>query len=127
MSKENNFNENYKEFLDVKDEYAEQKQEFLDKKGQDNIIFNYLEKNKDQIGSTLNYILSTIYKAFKKGVPNLENNEIENSDCYITTFFTHQYIYPYLVYLDSLISNYKEMKYALFYILSDHEDEEDTG
>jgi len=39
---------------------------------------------------------------------------------------SHQYLYSYFVYLNSLIASYKDIKHALFYMLSDPNESEDT-
>lgn len=124
----------------MKKEYAKQKQSYLEKTGKENVTFNYLNKNRDQVGNTLNFIMSTISKQFKEssqtskknkkkkaeGLPENVEEATENSDHLITTLMSHQYLYSYFVYLNSLISSYKDIKHALFYMLSDPNDPEDT-
>ena len=48
--------------------YSSQKQEYLEKTGKENVTFNYLNKNREHVGTILNFILRTITIAFDQNL-----------------------------------------------------------
>lgn len=131
---------NMREFNLVIRKYKEEKEEHMEKKTDSNCTIQFLKKNQHQVGNTLSFILGTIYSSFKLGEEKdrskvssmdedkkTEFNFDYGTDYIVEKFFENQYLYPYFIYLDNLISTYDEMKHAMFYILSDTSSEVDRS
>lgn len=115
-------NKCYEEFSKVSKDYEIQKNTWTNKKGKDNLVIGYLNENIGQIGNCLAFICTAIYEAFKEGEESTDGNF--KDDYIITKFFQTKYVYPYIIFLDKLISDDEKIKMVMYYLLD--EDGKDT-
>lgn len=111
----------YKEYLNVSKTYEKQKNEWTSRRGNDNLVIGYLNDNIGQIGNCLTFICRAIFEAFKEGEGSDSTNV--SQDFIITKFFQTKYVYPYIMFLDKLISDDVKIKMVMYYLL--YEGEED--
>lgn len=108
--------------MEVSKSYERQKNIWTNKKGNDNLVIGYLNENIGQIGNCLTFICNAIFEAFQEGEgPNAASDL--KTDFIITKFFQTKYVYPYIIFLDKLISDDEKIKMVMYYLLHDGGDD----
>lgn len=112
----------YKEFVEVSKTYEVDKENWITKRGRENLLIGYLNENVGQIGNCLMFIFRAIFEAFEKGEKEGATTEVK-TDFIMTKFFQTKYVYPFIIFLDKLITDDEKIKMVMYYMVHEGEDD----